>query len=218
LERWFGEDLRYIQIFSLDCLDDLIKKIESILLKSKNTEQLKAIKKLSSIATKAKSNYKKLIVSERIASQKQKSAIERINQIRNDPNFQWDDDVNSLHRISWAAIEKTNKIDLFDARILVWAATSGQQFFQQIEEIIVRLAKNQETSIELTSSPVSQATRFDFDRGNVIDDFDYSVGKTPIRRWAPNPKLVGELLKIIGYKVNVTKSIQGASSLTISWA
>ncbi len=218
LERWFGEELSYIQIFSPECLDDLIKKIESILLKSKNNEQLKAIKKLSSIATKAKSNYEKLIVSERIAAQKQQSAIQRIIEIRNDPNFQWEDDVESLYRISWAVIDKANKTDLFDPRILEWAATSGQQFFQQIEEIIVRLAKNQKTSIELTSLPVSQATRFDFDRGDVIDDFDYSVGKTPIRRWAPNPKLVGELLKISGYKVNVTKSIQGASSLTISWA
>ena len=218
LEQWFGEELSYIQIFSPECLDDLIKKIESILLKSKNNEQLKAIKKLSSIATKAKSNHKKLIVSERIAAQKQKSAIQRIIEIRNDPNFQWEADVDSLHRISWAVIEKTNNIDLFDPRVLVWAASTGQQFFQQIEEIIVRLAKNQETSIELTCSSVSQASRFNFDRGDVIDDFDYSVGKTPIKRWAPNPNLVGEMLKITGYKVNVKKSIQGTSTLTISWA
>ena len=218
LEQWFGVELSYIQIFSPECLDDLIKKIESILLRSKNNEQLKAIKKLSSIAAKAKINYKKHIVSERIAAQKQKSAIQRINDIRNDPNFQWEDDIDSLHLISWAVIEKTKKIDFYDARVLVWAANSGQDFFQEIEEIIVRLAKNQETSIRLTSLPVSQATRFDFNRGDVIDDFDYSVAETPIRRWAPNPTLVSELLKISGYKVNVTKPIQGASTLTISWA
>lgn len=79
-------------------------------------------------------------------------------------------------------------------------------------------SKKTKTSIDLSDSPVSHATRFNFDRGDEIDDFDYSLGKTPLCRWAPKLKLIGELLKLSGYKVKVAQSNQELSTLTISWA
>jgi hypothetical protein len=217
LERWFGEELIYVQIFNPECLDDLIKKIESILIRSKNSAQLKAIKKLGTIAISARNNYKKYIQNDRLAAEKRQDAIDRIKELRNDPDYQWEDEVLSIHCISWDIIETTKIHDSFDVRILEWAANTGQQFFQKIEEIIVRLAENGERSADLTCSTIGYSAGFHYDRKHAIDDLYYTIGNTQIRWPAPESSVVADLLKLNDYKVKLAKSDPQLSKLTINW-